>query len=191
MDPKSAASKLGPRLPNFARSATPRANEAVVTTPIAASEPIRCLRATLLMATAGGTSGPEASLTPFWRSAPQLYIYVSELAAHTHNLLQFGHAGVMLLPPDSERSNPFARRRLSFRATAVGVARDDPVWQQALDGLKTRFGSTVDVIRPLRDFHLIRLTPVDGTYVRAFAQAYPVSGPELVVQSRPRTKSVS
>lgn len=145
--------------------------------------------ATLLMATAGGASGPEASLAPFWRSASHVYIYVSELAAHTRNLLQFGHAGVMLLAPDSERSNAFARRRLSFRATALGVARDELIWQQALDGLETRFGSTVNLIRPLRDFHLVRLTPVDGTYVRGFAQAYPVSGPELRVQTRPRTES--
>ena len=55
IEPNSAASKLGPLLPNRARSATPRAKEAVVTTPIAASEPIRCLRATLLMASAEPT----------------------------------------------------------------------------------------------------------------------------------------
>jgi putative heme iron utilization protein len=137
--------------------------------------------ATLVMATTRGESEPEASLAPFWRGTPHAYVYVSELAAHTRNLLQFGHAGVMLLAPDSERSNAFARRRLSFRATAVGVARDEPVWQQALDGLETRFGATVNLIRPLQDFHLIRLTPVAGTYVRGFAQAYPVFGPELLV----------
>ena len=55
IEPKRAASKLGPRLPNFARRATPRAKDAVVTTPIAASEPIRCLRATLLIASAEPT----------------------------------------------------------------------------------------------------------------------------------------
>ena len=40
MLPNSAASKLRPLVPNSANSASPSANEAVVMTPIAASEPM-------------------------------------------------------------------------------------------------------------------------------------------------------
>ena len=49
MLPNSAASKLGPLLPNTVSSTTPSANDAVVITPMAASAPIRRLRVTRLM----------------------------------------------------------------------------------------------------------------------------------------------
>ena len=52
MLPNSSASKDGPVVPNRVSSATPSANDAVVMTPIAASAPIRRLRATALMASA-------------------------------------------------------------------------------------------------------------------------------------------
>jgi hypothetical protein len=52
MLPNSSASKDGPLLPKRVSSATPSAKDAVVTTPIAASAPMRRLRATALMASA-------------------------------------------------------------------------------------------------------------------------------------------
>lgn len=52
MLPKSAWSNAGPLVPNLLKSATPRANDAVVTTPMAASAPMRLRRATVVMAMA-------------------------------------------------------------------------------------------------------------------------------------------
>ena len=52
MLPNSSASNAGPLVPKRVSSATPRANDEVVTTPIAASAPIRRLRATALMSSA-------------------------------------------------------------------------------------------------------------------------------------------
>ena len=52
MLPNNALSNAGPLEPNFANSATPRANDAVVMTPMAASAPTRLLRLTALMANA-------------------------------------------------------------------------------------------------------------------------------------------
>ena len=52
MDPKSAFSKDGPLDPNRANRATPKANDAVVITPIAASAPSRLRLDTALIARA-------------------------------------------------------------------------------------------------------------------------------------------
>ncbi len=52
MLPKSALSNAGPEEPNLLNRATPRANDAVVTTPMAASAPKRLRRATAVMAMA-------------------------------------------------------------------------------------------------------------------------------------------
>ncbi len=58
MLPNSSASNDGPLLPNLVSSATPSAKDAVVTTPIAASAPMRGVRATALMASA--EASPQA-----------------------------------------------------------------------------------------------------------------------------------
>ena len=52
MLPKSRLSNAGPLLPKRVSSATPSAKDAVVTTPMAASAPMRFVRATALMARA-------------------------------------------------------------------------------------------------------------------------------------------
>ncbi len=55
MLPNSAASKLRPLVPNSANSARPSANDAVVMTPIAASEPMIRRRVTALIMSAETT----------------------------------------------------------------------------------------------------------------------------------------
>ena len=55
MLPNSAASKLRPLVPNSANSASPSANDAVVMTPIAASEPMMRRRVTALIMSADTT----------------------------------------------------------------------------------------------------------------------------------------
>jgi hypothetical protein len=67
MLPNSAASKLGPLLPNLVSRATPRANDAVVMTPMAASAPILRRRVTDVMANADArpqTPAPRSTLIP-------------------------------------------------------------------------------------------------------------------------------
>ena len=63
MLPNSSASKAGPLLPKRVSSATPSAKDAVVTTPIAASAPMRRLRATALMASADASPQSPAPRT--------------------------------------------------------------------------------------------------------------------------------
>ena len=63
MLPNSSGSNAGPLLPKRVSSATPSANDAVVTTPIAASAPIRRLRVTALMARAEASPHTPAPST--------------------------------------------------------------------------------------------------------------------------------
>ena len=67
MLPKRAASKFAPRRPKSANSASPRANEAVVMTPMAASDLITRLRVTPPIISAEATPqtpAPRRKLTP-------------------------------------------------------------------------------------------------------------------------------
>jgi len=52
IEPKSALSKDGPLVPNFANRATPSAKDAIVITPMAASAPTRLRLVTAVIASA-------------------------------------------------------------------------------------------------------------------------------------------
>ncbi len=53
-----------------------------------------------------------------------------------------------------------------------------------MDLFADKFGDIVDLIRPLQDFKLFRITPRSAVYVRGFAQAYPIDASQLELLRR-------
>ena len=73
---------------------------------------------TLLLSTASANCVPDLSYAPFVRDqAGCFYIFVSELAGHTANLLNNPQASVMFIRQESETRNLFARERAVFNCT--------------------------------------------------------------------------
>ena len=134
----------------------------------------------VLLATVSPAGEPEISYAPFILDEDEaICIYVSELAAHTRNLLADPGASVMFIQPEDEARNIFARERLVLRCEAGEVTGDEA------DGLLARmesaFGETVALLRSLPDFHLFRLQVEEGSYVRGFGQAWQVQGNRLEI----------
>ena len=135
---------------------------------------------TLMMATVSEHGQPDASYAPFVSEPDGSFlIYVSELSRHTANLRSTHAASVLLIEAEQDAKQLYARRRLTLPCQAIHIPRDDAVWDTILDRFKARFGNLVDVLRQMGDFHLYRLRPKGGTYVRGFAQAYELRGPDL------------
>lgn len=129
---------------------------------------------TLLLATRSEAGGADISYAPFVRDGMIFYIYVSQLAKHTHNLIAIPQASVMLIEPEAEAKNLFARQRLTFDCSAMEIARSDNQYHRQLDALAAKFGSIVDVLRTLPDFRLLALTASRGLFVGGFGKAYVV-----------------
>ena len=55
------------------------------------------------------------------------------------------------------------------------MPRDSAKWKDVMVNFSRKFGDVIDVIRPLRDFKLFRITPETGIYVKGFGQAYRIS----------------
>jgi putative heme iron utilization protein len=55
------------------------------------------------------------------------------------------------------------------------VGRETTEWRTVMSLFKRKFGKVFDMVRPLPDFTLFRLTPDGGLYVRGFGQAFEVS----------------
>ncbi|WKJ91023.1 pyridoxamine 5'-phosphate oxidase family protein [Methylomonas montana] len=113
----------------------------------------------------------EASYAPFLEYENTYYVYVSQLAKHTGNMLRQGQASIMFIEPEADAANPFARQRVVFNCKVSELDKQHPLYDQLLDALQNRFGETVAVLRALPDFHLLALTPLRGQYVAGFGKA--------------------
>ncbi|MDD5410668.1 MAG: pyridoxamine 5'-phosphate oxidase family protein [Methylobacter sp.] len=131
---------------------------------------------TLLLSTASASCVPDVSYAPFVRDqAGCFYIFVSELATHTANLLNNPQASVMFIRQESEARNLFARERAVFNCTVKELKPDETTYTTQLLALQDKFGEVVSLLRSLTDFHLFALCPESGRYVAGFGQAYTIN----------------
>lgn len=141
-----------------------------LTTPETRADIFFAERRSLMLATAG-ESGPTASYAPFVWHNGCFYIYVSELSRHTADLALNRDASVLLIEDESVASNIFARKRITYTVKAERVTGVKER-ATALELFREKFGKVFEVILPLSDFILFRLTPSEAIYVEGFGRAY-------------------
>ena len=131
---------------------------------------------TLLLSTASVAGVPDISYAPFVRDhAGLFYIFVSEMAGHTANLLNNPQASILFIRPESECRNLFARERAVLSCSVKEILRDDEIFIDLLQALQDKFGEVVNVLRSLSDFHLFALHPESGRFVIGFGRAFTVN----------------
>ncbi|RLA05051.1 MAG: hypothetical protein DRQ59_16525 [Gammaproteobacteria bacterium] len=136
---------------------------------------------TLQLATLDSDSQPLASYAPYVRLEGKYYLFLSELAKHTVNLITNGSVGLLLIESEESCRNLFARRRIVLRGEARRIERDSALFTLVIAEFERQFGGIIKVIEPLQDFHLFEVNPVSGRFVRGFAEAFEMSGPGLDV----------
>ncbi|MGB1092722.1 MAG: HugZ family protein [Oceanobacter sp.] len=135
---------------------------------------------TLQLATLNNKGQPAISYAPFVLDADgDFYVYVSELASHTAELLTHGQAAVLLIADEQDTKQIFARTRANFDCLASVVDQGEAAYEEILDRFEFRFGNVMNVLRTLNDFRLIRLHPISGRFVMGFAQAFELAGPGM------------
>ena len=131
---------------------------------------------TLLLSTASANGVPDISYAPFVRDhAGLFYIYVSEMACHTANLLNNPQASILFIRPESESRNLFARERAVLSCSVKEIIRDTEIYIHQIQALQDKFGEVVSVLRSLSDFHLFALRPESGRYVIGFGRAFTIN----------------
>lgn len=135
--------------------------------------------ASLLLATADAQGLPHASYAAYVQDDGKFYVYVSELAAHTRNLQRSGTASVMFIENEEQAKHIFARQRLNYQCETHEVARASEQFAHIMALFEQKFGSFMEMLKNLQDFHLIAIHPIQGTYVQGFARAFVLEGEEL------------
>lgn len=138
---------------------------------------------TVLLSTVSIQGQPECSYAPYVRDAQgAFYIFVSELASHTKNMLQNERASVLFIQNEKEANNLFARERAVFDCTISEIQQQDESYNTQLNKMTDELGETIDLLRSLPDFHLLKLLPVKGRYIAGFGQAFMISTADDVLE---------
>ncbi len=140
----------------------------------------RNTRKSLQLGTLDRAGKPHTSYAPFAFSEQGYYILVSNLAQHGQNLRYNLAVSIMMIEDESQAKSIFARRRLSFDTNAQHIARDSDEWSEGIKILHDRLGDRVLELSQLGDFHLYRLKPISGRYVKGFGKAFNVTGEDLL-----------
>ena len=131
---------------------------------------------TLVLSTVTDQGEPESSYAPYVRDSQGVfYIYVSDLASHTHNMLQKGRASILFIAPEQQAKNLFARERVIFQCRVHEVKQNDERYETQLQIMQDKLGDTVALLRSLSDFHLLALTADNGKYIAGFGQAFVIN----------------
>lgn len=142
---------------------------------------------TVQLATVDAQGEPDASYAPCLQRQGRFYLFVSELAVHTRNLLHHPSASLLFIEDEQRSRNLFARKRLILRCAAEELSRDGVEADSILQGFRDTFGDTVELLESLPDFHLFELRPESGSFVKGFGQAWLVdAGLRLVAQIKSR-----
>lgn len=126
----------------------------------------------IILATVDGEGTTNSSYAPFVQVENTFYILVSFMAKHTKNLANGRKTSIMFIEDESATKQIYARERLTIEASTSQVERDSEIWNTVVSQLKETHGKVVDVISEMKDFILIGLHPVKGSYVNGFGSAY-------------------
>jgi len=130
---------------------------------------------TMLLSTVNEQGEAESSYAPYIRDEDGVfYIYVSDLASHTQNMLQHGKASVLFIQSENQASNLFARERVTFQCAVKEIQANAEIYPYQLSKMKQCLGETIELLAGLSDFHLLALQPVSGRYIKGFGKAYTV-----------------
>lgn len=132
-----------------------------------------------ILATLSSENMPEASYAPVLEHNHCYYVLISELANHTQNLYNNSAVSLLFIEDEQSAENLFARKRATVKATGKMISRESDTWKSIIPKMSERLGEMIDFLQTLSDFHLFELQPNSINFVRGFAQAYTLEGPDL------------
>ena len=140
----------------------------------------RIERKTIQLATVNQDGKPNVSYAPFVCNQDGYFVLISEIARHARNLAINPLVSLMIIEDEAQATQLYARKRLTFDASASIVERGSEVWGRVIPEMEQRFGDIIQGLSKLDDFKLFCLKPEKGLFVKGFGQAFQVSGDDLV-----------
>ncbi|MGM0595254.1 MAG: HugZ family protein [Pseudomonadota bacterium] len=134
------------------------------------------------LATLDADGQPEASMVAYALNPAltELYLHLSELAAHTRNLLDRPSVSLAISDTDEGR-DPQQLRRASLFGRVERIEREESSWSTARDRYLSRLPDAAMLFN-FGDFQLFRLRIDKVRFVGGFGSAHTLSGTALALQ---------
>ncbi|MTG97292.1 MULTISPECIES: HugZ family protein [Myroides] len=126
----------------------------------------------VMLATINEDGTPLVSTAPYSRVGNEFQVLVSFMAKHTKNLRDRKTVSIMFVEDESTSKQLYARHRLTIDSEAVLVEKTNPLYDKAIQDLRTRHGKVVEVLDNLEDFIMFNFKVIKGSYVNGFGSAY-------------------
>ncbi|MCJ8342536.1 MAG: HugZ family heme oxygenase [Cetobacterium sp.] len=128
-----------------------------------------------------GTLSPENRVTltyaPFVKKDNDFYILISEVADHYINLkTNPDNFEIMFLEDENKAISPLVRKRARFYSKCEFIEKNEEI----LDLFENKLGPHVKSVRNMEDFHLVKLTLLNGRFVKGFGQAYLIENNKII-----------
>jgi hypothetical protein len=107
-----------------------------------------------------------------------LLMFLSQLSAHTRDLLADGRCALAIAQPDTGEGDPQLLPRVGLHGQALPIPRDAEEFALAGARYVQRFPDALPRFQ-LGDFHLFRFVIGDARYVGGFARASTFTGDQL------------
>jgi heme iron utilization protein len=113
---------------------------------------------------------PYVSMVPFALHPGGFVIHVSQLAAHTKDMLSTPAVSLLVIAPPEPDEPPQARARVTIQGTATRCTESDPRHAEAKAAYLSRFPQSAEMFT-FSDFLLFFVEPRMARFVGGFAQA--------------------
>lgn len=127
----------------------------------------------VIMSTLTKDDFPMLSYSPFFKFEGNNYIFISEAGEHFHNLKSNGKLEIMFIEDEAKSKSISIRKRLRYKAKVEFLNRDEN-FERIMDEFQ-KLDAGIKMTRTMTDFHLVKLTLLNGRYVRGAAQAYDIT----------------
>ncbi len=142
-------------------------------------------RKSLMLSSLTEGGEPYASYAPFAITPENngFYVLLSTIAVHAKNLLANPKASVLIIEDEDSAGELFARIRTNYGVEAEHIEHGSEAFEKGVQTLEARHGERSRNLSQLSDFHMFKLRPTGGRYVKGFGRAYMLAGDSLTAES--------
>lgn len=126
----------------------------------------------LILSTINADGSPHSSYAPFIEKEQRFYISLSAMSTHSRNIMRTPTISILFIEDESNCSNIFARKRVTFDVRVKPIERNSITFNGAMTLFEDKFGEMATIYQTMSDFYLFELTPLKGRAVFGFGQAY-------------------
>ncbi|TLP37553.1 HugZ family protein [Arcobacter arenosus] len=129
-----------------------------------------------VLSTIDEKGNPFTSYAPFIIKDGKYYVYISSMAKHTQNLDLHKKVALFFVEDEISCENIFGRKRVVLQCNSKKLQRDTESFEELVNIFEEKHGSTMKMLKSMKDFSFYEFEVFDGEAVFGFGEAYNVGG---------------